>query len=345
MTEPVIPLSAENWASGSVPRGGVADTFARLERRRTFEEWKDLAIEMLWLLAPAAPSGAAPLWPLDVERLRRVVLRWPAVYEWPLIAKSVGPLCAAFRRYVPVEVTGVPQPYQGVVMLQWASDGAVYDLALDYSDSPALHEACATKSAVYFKMQYLRDGYGEPHVLPGGFVPWHAHLYRYLPRLRAARDRQAFAYDVYGRFGLEFAREIREEAVRRLTAQSRFHYEGGLATKRYSRFLREVAQARVCIDLPGKGDFCFRLVDYLAVGACVVGPHHRTVLPAPLVDRQHIAFARDDLSDLVELCEYYLNDAPAREAMGRRARDYFDRVLHRDQLVAYYLSSCQERLS
>ncbi|HEU5320835.1 MAG TPA: glycosyltransferase [Methylomirabilota bacterium] len=345
MTERVLaaPLAPPSARSG--PGRPAGSPGVRRFRRRSLEEWKDLAIEALWMVSPPAGSAGGPAWPLDREDLRAVTLRWPARYEWPLVAKSVDPLRASFRRYVAVEVTHVPQPYQGVVMLQWVRGRTVRDVALDYSDSLDLHAECARRSDIYFKMQCLREGYGERHVLPAGFVPGHAHLYRFLPRLRAARDRQAFAYDVHGRFGHEFAREVRERAVGILSAQPRFRYEGGLGRRRYSRFLREVAQARVCIDLPGNGDFCFRLVDYLAVGACVIGPRHRTVLPAPLVDGRHVAFTKDDLSDLVDLCAFYVDDAGAREEMCRQSRAYFDRYLHRDQLVAYYVSSCQERLT
>src|SRR5262249_18290776 len=135
------------------------------------------------------------------------------------------------------------------------------------------------------------------------------------------------------------------EAVQLLSNQSSFHYEGGLSKVRYSRFLREVARSKICIDLPGNGDFCFRLIDYLAVGTCVIGPRHRTLLHVPLVDRKHIVYTQDDLSDLIELCMFYLKNDEARENICQNSRLFFDQYLQRDQLAAYYLSCCLRKFS
>src|SRR2546422_6483286 len=107
--------------------------------------------------------------------------------------------------------------------------------------------------------------------------------------------------DVYGRFRLDYATQLRRDAIRHLTESADLRYVGGGGVVRYSRFLREVADAKICINLPGDGDLCFRLIDYLAVGACVICPRLRTRLHVPLVDREHIVYTADDLSDLVPL--------------------------------------------
>jgi hypothetical protein len=162
-------------------------------------------------------------------------------------------------------------------------------------------------------------------------------FYKHLGWLRALQDRSEPRFDVYGRFGAQFATETRRKAVGLLEKQTSFRYEGGLKTVRYSRFLKEAALSEVCIDLPGNGDFCFRLIDYLAVGACVIALRHRTTLPAPLLDREHIVYTKDDLSDLVDLCRYYLDHPQERKRIRAAGRSYFDRYLHREQLARYYL--------
>ncbi len=98
-----------------------------------------------------------------------------------------------------------------------------------------------------------------------------------------------------------------------------------------------MARTKIGIDLPGNGDFCFRLIDYLSIGVCVIGPKPRTEFPVPLVDGEHIVYCKPDLSDLVPLCRRYLADDRERTRIARNARDYFDRYLHRDQLARYYL--------
>jgi len=150
--------------------------------------------------------------------------------------------------------------------------------------------------------------------------------------------------DVYGRFRLDYATQLRRDAIRHLTDSADLRYVGGGGVVRYSRFLREVADAKICINLPGNGDLCFRLIDYLAVGACVIGPRLRTQLHVPLVDREHIVYTADDLSDLVPLCRRYLQDDAERERMRLATQALFDQFLCRHQLAAYYLYQCQGRL-
>jgi hypothetical protein len=54
-------------------------------------------------------------------------------------------------------------------------------------------------------------------------------------------------------------------------------------------------------------------------------------------------YCADDLSDLVPLCREMIEDDRTRERIGRNARDYFDRFLHREQLGGYYLSEFLRR--
>ena len=91
--------------------------------------------------------------------------------------------------------------------------------------------------------------------------------------------------------------------------------------------------------------YMFRLIDYLSVGICIVGPPHRTELPVSLVDRRHIILCGPDLSDLVSLCQQYLEDDTARRQVARNVREYFDRYLHRDQLSSFYLLQLFKKLN
>ena len=113
----------------------------------------------------------------------------------------------------------------------------------------------------------------------------------------------------------------------------------------YADFLQEVARSKICIDLPGLGDFCFRLVNYLAVGSFVIAYPHKSVLNVPRVDREHIVYCKEDFSDLNELCEYYLKNDSEREEIAANARRFFDLYLHKDNLVKYYLKTILDRLA
>jgi hypothetical protein len=194
-------------------------------------------------------------------------------------------------------------------------------------------------------MQHQEEGYEYDNVLPGGYVAKRALMYKFLPRLRASRDRRRFVHDVYGRFSLTFQPELRQRIADLLSGEDDFEYEGGTGIALYSRHLRDITRSRVCIDVPGQGPLCHRLVDYLAVGSCVVGVRPRVVLPVPLEHEHHVYWVREDLSDLVDVCRHLVVSAEARETLAQNARDYFDRFLHEDQLADYYLHSCLARLT
>lgn len=309
------------------------------------QTWRDRAVEAALRALAAAPSVTNEAWRVEPEELRDVTVRWPSAYQWPTARLWVDTLLYGLRKRVSVELAPLAQPYRGTVLFQFVARGRAHDVAVDYSDYPEVNEESAARCPVYFKMQHLREGYGRGNVLPGGYVPGGRKIYLHLARLRRLRDRRQFDFDVYGRFSTEFAGPTRRRAVEILSSQSAFGFEGGLKKVKYLDFLREVARSKVCVDLPGEGDFCFRLVNYLAVGACVVGPRQRTVLNAPLVDGVHVAYVKDDLSDLVDVCRRYVEDEEAREALCRASRDFFERNLHMDNLAAYYLRSCLDRLA
>jgi hypothetical protein len=306
--------------------------------------WADIARDAVWTAWPKPTDPPEPTSPIDAERTSRVRLRWPRTYEFAPSASYFEWVRNGFARHLPIEEVDLPQPYPGLVLFELEADGDRHLVAVDYYDFMHVNEEAAARCTVYFKMQHREEGYDLPQVLPGGYVARRERLYRFLSRLRAARDRREFAFDVYGRFGLRYRAEIRGPAARLLSDQTVFAFEGGTKLAVYSRHLRDVARSRVCIDLPGQGPLCSRLVDLLAIGSCVVGVRPRVKLPVPLENGRQVAWVRDDLSDLVETCRRYVEDDEAREAMALEARRYFDNVLHRDQLADYYLDRCLERV-
>jgi hypothetical protein len=317
----------------------------------TVESGLDLLREKSWKDTTPFQTPAPLSYPVNTSAWRRVTLRWPSKYEWSKAAIFVDALRTGLERFVRVEPADIPQSYRGIVMFHLVLGGRAVPVTIDYFDHFDVIEFDAlAKSAVYFKMQYRREGYQDianalgQRIVPGGFVPGSSSIYHYLRQIRSCSERKVPVFDVYGRFGFAFAQEIRQKAVRLLAEQTRFRFEGGLKLVRHSRSLLDAASSRVCIDLPGNGDFCYRLVDYFAVGTCVVAARHRTALPKPLEDRKHIVYVKDDLSDLVPLCEYYLKHDEERRALARNSREYFDAYLHRDQMAAYYLNECEKRV-
>lgn len=298
---------------------------------------KEKALGIAWRDGVGRAAETNPEWAFRQEELHEVSVRWTNQYEWQGARVFVEPLRRGFSRLVRVEAASISQPYRGIVIFQLNFGGKAYDVAIDYHDLSEINKECARRAAVYFKMQFQREGYGVAHVLPGGYVPDSRQIYFKLNRLRRVREACDFRYEVYGRFGLDFAAGTHQRAVEILRAQNSFAFEGGVTKVSYAQFLEEIARAKICIDLPGNGDFCHRLITYFAIGACVVAAPHGNALHVPLIDRTHIAYAKPDLSDLAEICERYLRNDAAREAMRRESQRYFDLYLHQDNLAAYYL--------
>jgi hypothetical protein len=306
--------------------------------------WGEIARDWTWRLGPAHTPEVAPAATFTPDELTGVRLLWPATYQWSEAEGWVGNLLLGFRRLVPIVRTDLPQPCSGVVLVRLVHDGGSHDVAIDYSDYPdRIDQEGLHRAACYFKMQFHPDGYGDDRIVPGGYINASKNLYHYLPRLRRSKDRQPPLYDVYGRFGLSFASEIRKKAVTLLREQTEFGFTGSTGIVRHGQSLREVARAKISIDMPSNSPFTFRLCDYLAIGACIVGPPHRARMHAPLVDREHLYYCAEDLSDLLDICRHLLADDAERARITRNAREYFDRYVHRDQLARYYLRTILDR--
>lgn len=317
-------------------------------RRRLLKSpstYKNLAIDTAWNVR-RGPESSVPLsWPLDLERLAAVTVRWPTTYlsgsaglqpeGESRMARRLESLRAAMATMTRTELRDIPQPYASVVLIEAVADGELYEVAID--QSPYLHvdEACAERCLLYFKRHFRDEGYPQENVVPGGFAPLdHKTLHRHLHHLRR---RKRLPHDVYSRFSLKFSPQVRGPVLDLLSAQDRFEFEGGTRMTMYTEYLRDIASSRVCIDVPGEGPLSYRLVEYMAVGACIVAYPHYARLHVPLVDREHLVYTKEDLSDLVDLCAFYVENPDERMRLVENSRDFFDRYLHRDQLAAYHL--------
>jgi hypothetical protein len=166
-------------------------------------------------------------------------------------------------------------------------------------------------------------------------------LYRYRWKWRKIRELAAPSYDVYGRFGTSAEKQdIRRDAIARLTDhRNGFGFHGGSGAVWWGEYMDEICRARVCLDLPGRGELCYRLIECLAVGACVIGPDLAAELPVQPQPGAHLIRVPRSLDGLVDGCEQLLGDASMRRAISRAAEEYFDRYLALEQLGGYYVDT------
>ncbi len=289
-----------------------------------------------------APHSIEPnqlTWPVDRETLNRAVVAWPSGYDMQIRNMWGDQIRRGLERFVRVERRDIPQTHKGVIEFWFTVGRRRLRVSIDTSDYPRLKETAYDDCDLHFKLQHLKEGYGDrDRLLPGAFVNADPVVYRYLRRLRAARDTMTDAFEVYGRF--ELTMDKRRVPLEILAGSDRFRFQGGQGKVRYSRYLREVARSAVCIDLSGTANITFRLYDYLAVGACIVGPRHTCQFQYPLVEGEHVAYCKDDFSDLENVCERYLRNDADRKRLIRNSRAFFDSYLHRDQVATYYLHHC-----
>jgi len=301
--------------------------------------WRSLARDAAWRARyPPFESPVAATWVLPHNSSADVRVRWPEKYRWDPTRMWVETIRQGLAMKVPVSIEDVPQRHHGHVIFEVVFGDRTVEAVIDWRDTHDIEEEVAGVSPVLFKMQYRKDGYGRENVVPGGFTPGNPKLYRYLSALRRRRD-TAPGEGVYGRFTPNS--EVRAKAINALHRQNRFRYASG-RLQPYTTYLNEVAGAAIGIDLPGRGDFCFRLVDYLAIGVCIVRPKGETRLHVPLVPEENVVYCRDDVSDLVDVCAELLADEPRRARIANGAGEYFDKYLAREQLASYYLATTAE---
>jgi hypothetical protein len=296
--------------------------------------WASVSRAAYWGLLPKCVPAGAPqrgAW-ADVR------IELPTEYEaddagWFMrsIERGLGELAS-------VERAPIPQRGLGMAIARARRGERTLSFAIDFFDEPVVDADVAAEVDLYFKLQYLREGYEQRNVVPGGYVQPRSEPHDRYCRLRKYGAKHS-GDRVYGRFGATYGEGPRRRAVELLEGRPTLGYRGGMGIVPYVQSLQEAAAADVCVDLPGRGPFCYRLVDYFSVGACVVAAPHPTRMPVELEDRRNIVYAREDLSDLPDLCEWLLEDEAARKRIGSEAGAYFDRHLHYLPLAGLYLGS------
>jgi len=337
-------IIALTFALISIPERPVPDDLQIIPRGHpaAARHWRDRLFEI-------GLRGASAFYGMGDQPARAPVpgisIAWPRAYSWAPFAIWLDYL----RTGLSDRVTIAPQeqlqaPIRNCEIIEITHKGMVYPVIIDCGDSSAIDPTLPDKAFLYFKMQYSRNGYPWGNVLPGGYTPAGSNgLFKILPALRRIRDARKFEHEVHGRFGAAFGFDRRKPYLEALSGDPRFKFTGGFAMLRPSAFLTEVARSRVLIDLPGQGDFCFRLIDYMAIGSCIVAARHGNLLPADLVDGREIMFV-DDARQATETCVQLLAHPEKAEELAANARAYFDRHLTRAALADYYLNQIMSRL-
>lgn len=299
--------------------------------------WAEATRYGLWH-APGSRSVATspPLsWPLLPDELNDVVVRWPRRYAWSNAKYCVEPIRLGIARHIRLVPADIPQNPGNLVVFELARRSETLRVAIDYDDLPVLHPD-APRTDLYFKFQFRRGGYTDTNVVPGGYVSPKLSLYRHARRWRAVGEHRSDGSPVFARFSptSDVRRELLETLRRAGWATDGVTAGSGSS---WLVYMHDLSRAPICLDAPGRGEVCFRLVEALGAGACIVGPALEAELHVPTGDA--VVRTRRDHDDLVETCERLLRDPVERANLRSRAADYFDRFLDLPQLGAYYMRS------
>ena len=112
--------------------------------------------------------------------------------------------------------------------------------------------------------------------------------------------------------------------------------------KKYKRkgafYLQEIKSAKIGLNLRGGGWDTLRFWELTGMGCFVISQKLNIKINYPFVDREDIVYCKEDLSDLVELCDYYLAHPEEREKIASNARKKVEQY-HTDVYRAEYVLS------
>ena len=110
--------------------------------------------------------------------------------------------------------------------------------------------------------------------------------------------------------------------------------------KRYARkgdfYLEELQRCKVVLNFRGGGWDTLRYWEVPALGTFMISGKPGFEIPNNFIDGESIVYCQDDLSDLVEKIDYYLNHESEREEIAKKSREHLLKY-HTDKARAEYI--------
>lgn len=209
--------------------------------------------------------------------------------------------------------------------------------------------------AIYFKTSMLpeyRDKY--PRMRPIGQIIAEPKYADYLDGLRKEKRARAYNYDIIGIFATTNY-DLRIKAVEIINSKNwkslawvwntflkRPKAPSALVKTQLGirEHLRLQSHTKLCLALPGIGDWTFRHVEVMGMGNCLVSPKPQVLLPGN-PENCWIQISRD-FSDFVEIVDYYLKHEDERECIAHNGAIYYENYLSPTAQAKYMLSVISE---
>lgn len=109
---------------------------------------------------------------------------------------------------------------------------------------------------------------------------------------------------------------------------------------KYSRkgsfYLQELKRCNIVLNFRGGGWDTMRYWEVPAVGSLMVSQKPQILIPNDFEDKKHVVHCKDDLSDLVEICQYYLDNPKEAEQIAKAGHEHL-KEYHTDIKRAEYI--------
>jgi len=209
--------------------------------------------------------------------------------------------------------------------------------------------------AIYFKISMLPE-YREkyPRMRPMGQIIAEPKYSGYLKRLEKEKRARAYDCDIIGIFATTNY-DLRVKAVEIINSQDwkSLAWVWNTFLKRpkapsalvkaqlgIKEHLELQSRAKLCLALPGIGNWTFRHVEVMGMGNCLVSLKPEILLPGN--PENCWVQISSDFSDFVEIVDYYLKHEDERECIARNGAIYYDNYLSPPAQAKYMLGVISE---
>lgn len=184
-----------------------------------------------------------------------------------------------------------------------------------------------------FKREYLIDSNHPDNVFP-------LQISFRLDRLPALPEEKP--YDV-SFWAVETGGDIRTRVLELLEDKFDCKENGTKRNQKFSKYsrkgafyLQELKRCKIVLNFRGGGWDTMRYWEVPAVGSLMISQKPQIKIPNDFEDKKHVIHCKDDLSDLVELCEYYLENEVEREKIALAGKEHLEKY-HTDIKRAEYI--------
>ena len=123
------------------------------------------------------------------------------------------------------------------------------------------------------------------------------------------------------------------------------HVDANKASIPYLEYIAASRQSKICISLNGHGPWCLKDGELLANNCFILRQWHSSLEINPLTPKDQIHWAVFKDSEVVNACEYYLNNDAEREMIRLRGHQLFNDVLFNGFWAKHYAHRLSRFLS